>query len=567
MRPNSHHPISSALVLGLVLGCCGPQNLPPAADRIFVNGKIWTGDETHPTAEALAVTGETVLALGSTEHVGALASDHTDVVDLDGRLVVPGFQDSHMHLLYRSADALVLDDAESVDEIQGLLADFAAAQPDLPWITGMGWGYAAFPNNAPHKRDLDDVVADRPVYLTSRDGHMGIGNSMAMDLAGITAATPDPPNGRIVRDDAGAPTGELQESAQGLVRSLLPPQTPEQRYEALLGAMDRAAAAGLTAVHVAGTPEDDIPLYERALAEGTLQLRVLLAARIQRPEGETLPDLTELLALRERLTGPLVELSSVKGSLDGTIDARTAAMFEPYVGGGTGLPFWDPDELNRTVAHYDRAGFQVLLHAIGDRAIHMALNAFEHAEESNGASGRRHRVEHAEMPLLSDIARFRDLGVIASTQPMFANPDATVLQNFAVLLGPERARHADSFSLFDEAGVVQIFGSDYPVFTYDVLRGIEVAVTRMTESGQPTGGWYPSGRISVEAAVRHYTVDGAFGALQEDVRGTLAPGMLADFVVLSRDIFEISPTEISETEVLLTVMGGRDTYRSAGFRR
>ena len=213
--------------------------------------------------------------------------------------------------------------------------------------------------------------------------------------------------------------------------------------------------------------------------------------------------------LRDRLSGPLIQLVSVKGILDGTIDAKTAAMFEPYVGGGTGLPFSNQDEINETVALYDKAGFQVLIHAIGDKAINMSLNAFEYAQKMNGTSGRRHRVEHAEMPKLSDVQRFKDLGVIASTQPMFANPDATVLENFAVLLGPERAQYADSFSIYDDAGVVQVFGSDYPVMTYDVLRGIEVAVTRMTESGNPPGGWYPKGCISVEAALRHYTVDAA----------------------------------------------------------
>jgi hypothetical protein len=272
--------------------------------------------------------------------------------------------------------------------------------------------------------------------------------------------------------------------------------------------------------------------------------------------------------LRKQLQGPLIWLNSVKGMLDGTINAATAAMFEPYVGydnGWCGIPMWEQEELNKVVALCDAAGFQVMLHAIGDKAINMALNSYEYAQKVNGYRDSRHRVEHAEIPLLSDLDRFRKLGVIASTQAMFANPDASTLGNFAVLLGPERAQYVDSFSLFDDAGIVQVFGSDYPVYTCDILRGIEVAVTRMTEEGTPPGGWYPKGKIPVEAALRHYTRDAAYGNFQEDLRGTLEAGKFADFVVLSRDILEIPPTEISETEILLTVMGGNDTYRSEKF--
>jgi predicted amidohydrolase YtcJ len=261
----------------------------------------------------------------------------------------------------------------------------------------------------------------------------------------------------------------------------------------------------------------------------------------------------------------LLKFGAVKGVLDGTVDARTAAMFEPYVGGGTGIPFWEQDDLNKTVALYDKEGFQVLLHAIGDKAINMALNAFEYAEKTNGTSGRRHRVEHAEVPLLSDLPRFKQLGVIASTQAMFANPDATVLENFAVLLGPKRASHADSFKIYDDAGVTQAFGSDWGVFSFAPLPAIYCVVTRMTPEGTPVGGWYPASRITVEAALRHFTRDGAYASFDENVRGTLSSGKLADFVVLSKDILTIPPADILKTKVLLTVMGGNDTYRDKDF--
>jgi len=550
------------------------------ADRIFINGKIWTGDDAQPTAQAMAISGDKIVAVGTTAEIRALASDETEVVDLENLRVVPGFQDSHTHFLMGSANKgrqVELDDAKTLEDIQRRVTEYAEANPNASWITGNGWGYAAFPDNTVDKKYLDEVVPDRPVYLTSRDGHMGFGNSKALELAGITRDSQDPPNGRIIKDKDGEPTGELQESAQGLIRRLIPEPTPDQVYNGFIQAMDEAAAAGLTAMHDAATSLEDLSLYEKAETAGELKIRFSLSPVMVLKEGVTSDayDLEEEMdsataiakykELRDRLSGPQIQVVSVKGILDGTIDAKTAAMFEPYVGGGTGLPFSTQDEINETVALYDKEGFQVLIHAIGDKAINMALNAFEHAQKVNGTRDHRHRVEHAEMPKLSDVQRFKELGVIASTQPMFANPDATVLENFAVLLGPERAQYADSFSIYDDAGVVQIFGSDYPVFTYDVLRGIEVAVTRMTESGNPPGGWYPKGCISVEAALRHYTVDAAYGTFQEDIRGTLTASKYADFVVLSRDILEIDPTEISETDVLLTVMGGKDTYRSKDF--
>jgi hypothetical protein len=316
-------------------------------------------------------------------------------------------------------------------------------------------------------------------------------------------------------------------------------------------------------------------MYERAIAEGKLKVRCQLApilGSFERGDPNMIEsvkkNIEEFSRLRERLQGPLIYLVSVKGLLDGTINAASAAMFEPYVGydnGWCGIPMWEQDELNKVVALYDAAGFQMMLHAIGDKAINMALNSYEYARKVNGYRDSRHRVEHVEIPLLSDLDRFRELGVIASTQAMFANPDASTLGNFAPLLGPERAQYVDSFSLFDNAGIVQVFGSDYPVYTCDILRGIEVAVTRMTEEGTPPGGWYPKGKIPVEAALRHYTKDAAYGNFQEHLRGTLEAGKFADFVVLSRDILEIPPTEISETEILLTVMGGNDTYRSEKF--
>jgi predicted amidohydrolase YtcJ len=547
------------------------------ADRIFVNGKIWTGDDAHPSAAAIAVAGDKILAVGSSQEIRALAGPQTASVDLGGRLMVPGFQDSHLHFPGESINSVQLDGLESLESFQKALGDFAKSHPKLAWITGSGWGYSAFPNQTVHKKYIDAVIADRPVYVAERDGHMGLANSKALALAGITRDTQDPPNGHIMRDADGEPTGELKEAAQYLMRKHIPPETPDEMYQTFLEHMDEAAADGLTAAQNASWAPEQQPIFERALKANAFKLRIRFAPLILPKEGGapkdhylktplTAADLTEYKRLRATFKGPIMKFGSIKGFLDGTVDARTAAMFEPYVGGGTGIPFWEQDDLNKTVALYDKEGFQVLLHAIGDKAINMALNAFEYAAKTNGTSGRRHRVEHGEVPRLADLPRFKQLGVIASTQALFAMPDATVLTNYAVLLGPERASHANAFKLYDDAGAVQAFGSDWGVFDFSPLRGIHVAVTRMTSAGTPPGGWYPENRITVAAALRHYTRDGAYANFDEQIRGTLTPGKLADFVVLSQDILTIPPMDILKTKVLLTVMGGKDTYRDKGFQ-
>ena len=561
--------VMTICMCALVASCAShPVASGPVADAIYDNARIWTGSPEQPWAGSLAVIDGRIVAMGESGALDRWRGASTAYHNLDGRLVTPGFQDSHIHIIYSAAPQVDLAGAETLGDFQGRVKAFATANPDLPWILGFGWGYGAFPNQIPHSRYLDTLVPDRPVFVTSRDGHMSLANTKAMQMAGINENTPDPENGRIVRADDGAATGELQESAAYLVRKLIPEPTEEDRYQALLRNMEKAAANGITAFHEAGVLNANIPLFERAVAEGKMRQRVELALRMVSAEDRNVVPAERArthaavgAALRERFDGPFVRVRSIKGMLDGTIDATTAYMFENFVGTDTaGIPFWEVDVLQEVVAIYDKAGFQVILHAIGDRSISEALDTFAHAREVNGVRDSRHRVEHAEIPRLSDLARFRNMGVIASTQPMFAYPDTTVLQNFAVLLGHERCQHADNFALWDQAGVRQVFGSDSPVMTMSVLKGIEAAVTRMTESGTPAGGWYPQGRISVEAALRHYTSDAAWGVHDEQDRGTLEVGKFADFVVLSDNILEIDPTQISETQVLKTVMNGNVTF-------
>jgi hypothetical protein len=533
----------------------------PAADRVFLGGRIWTGDPARPRAQALALTGDAIAAVGTDAEIRPYVGPATTTVDLRGRFVAPGFNDAHLHFLV--VETVDLADAASVEEVQSRIRGYAATHPDRPWVTGRGWVYGAFPGGLPDRRQLDAAVADRPAFMTSYDGHTAWANSKALELAGITRATPDPEHGAIVRDAQGEPTGVLKESAARLVGRKVPPPTDEERYAALKGRLEQAASYGLTSAQNAWIPAADLPVYERVAAEGGLKVRFYFAL----PMVKDIPadELARYKELRAKYPGPLLKFGAVKGFVDGVVESKTAAMLEPYVGGGTGEANWTSDDLDRTVALYDREGFQVFLHAIGDKAIRMALDAYERAARTNGTSGRRHRVEHVEVPTRADIARFKPLGVIASTQALFANPDQNTSEVYAVNLGPDRTARAMAFRSLDEAGAVQAFGSDSPVFSMEVLRGIYCAVTRMTPEGTPAGGWQPQERISAEAALRHFTRDAAYASFEERRKGTLAPGMLADLVVLSDDIVAVPPAQILKARVLLTVMGGRDTYRAGDF--
>jgi len=553
-----------ALVIAAVvlMTACAPDT--PAPDRILLNGLIWTGDSTRPAATAIALRGDSIVAVGFDADIEALAGEATRVENLEGRRVVPGFHDAHWHLpTRRTAD---LTGAPNVDSLVSRLRAFAATLPDSAWITGRGWTPDMFPANTATSAALDLAFPDRPVLLTDRDGHQSLANQVALRLAGINRSSIAPPGGAIDRARDGTPTGLLRETAAAPVRERIPPPSADEVYSALQETMAAAARDGLTALQIAnGLNEAEEEAFARALAEGTLRTRFRIAVPfVPLPSDSALSEWT---ARRDRDRGPLLRHGIAKGMLDGTVDARSAAMLAPYaVGGGTGLPRWSLDTLVETLARYDSAGLQVELHAIGDAAIRQALDAYEAVARRNGPRDRRHRIEHLEVPDPTDIPRFKALGVIASTQAVFATPDATALQNYVPLLGPERAARAMPFKALDDAGAVQAFGSDYPVFPMSPILGMQMAVFRQLADGTPEGGWEPQHRISVEAALRHYTRDAAYAAFREREIGILAPGMLADLVVLSDDILDGTLATFTRARPVLTIMGGRDTYRDPALR-
>ena len=549
-------------VLLLVIACAGrpltAQPLP--ADAVYRNGIIWTGDSTRPSAQALAVRGGRLVAVGSDRDMQALIGPATKQVDLGGKRVVPGFIDAHWHLPTASRADLV--GAGNVQEIVRRLQAWAAKLPKGAWVVGRGWTPSDFPQNAAHKQYLDAAFPDRPVLISDRDGHQSLANSVALRLAKVTAATKDPAQGVIERGAGGEPTGLLKESASGLVSRLVPPPTRADIARRIHEETQAAASFGITMVHEASRRAPSGAVFEvlaDAVRADTMRLRWYVSVPFD--PNATRAQLARYVQLKQQSTGPWLRYGIAKGMLDGTVDAQTAAMLEPYAGtDATGLPFWSAPVLNRGVVRYDSAGLQVELHAIGDKAVRMALDAYAQARKVNGVRDSRHRVEHIEVPSPRDLPRFRQLGVIASTQAIFATPDVTTLTNYAPLLGPKRAALSNNFRQFDDAGAVQAFGSDYPVFPMDVIRGIYTAVTRMTPEGTPKGGWYPAGRISVETALRHFTRDAAYAAFMEKEAGMLREGFLADFVVLSEDLLALPPEQLLRVKVERTVVGGREVF-------
>lgn len=545
----------------LAASCTGEA--PP--DQIYFNARIWTGDTANPTATAIAVRGDRIMAVGDDARVRALAGPATEEHDLGAQRMVPGFHDGHWHLpTRRTAD---LNGARTPSEIVARLREFARTLAPDAWLTGRGWVPDVFPGGAATGGFLDRAFPDRAVLLTDRDGHLILANARALALSGVSAETRDPSGGTIARDARGRATGLLRETAMGLASRHLPDPSADEVYAALRYEMHRAAERGLTAIQIANAlGATETAAFERALAEDSLLVRFRIAVPFSPEVSDSA--LAQYVTLRDTHTGPFLRYGIAKGMLDGTVDAGTAAMLAPYSrGGGTGLPRWSAEALAAAVARYDRAGIQVELHAIGDRAIRMALDAFESTNRTEPPRDRRHRIEHLEVPDPSDLPRFAALGVIASTQAIFALPDATILTNYVPMLGPVREQHAMPFKSLEEAGALQAFGSDYPVFPMDPLLGIHVAVTRTTPEGVPAGGWVPRERISVEQAIRHYTRGSAFAAFRDQELGVLRSGMLADFVVLGEEIFGVEPGALLRAKPVLTVMGGRAVFRATATDR
>ena len=554
----------SVTIIALSAGAWGQAGT--TAETVIVNARIYTVNAKQPWAEALAIRGDKILAVGSAKDIAAYRAASTKVVDAQGKLVLPGFTDCHIHFMEGSLGLTRVDlnGTKSVAEIQKRVKEYAVAHPKAEWIEGMGWLYSTFGAVAlPDKKFLDEVVPDRPVYLQAYDGHSSWANSKALALAGISRETPDPPGGKIVRDAKGEATGALKESAGDLVAKVTPKPTHEERVAALRLGMHEANKFGLVRVHSAGQDFEWLDLYNELRQKQLLSLRFYIAYFLDPPELKA-DDIEKIEQARRTYHDDWISGGVVKTMLDGVIEAHTAAMLAPYSDDPeqAGKMFWEPAKYQQAVTELDRRGMQIFTHAIGDKSVRLALDAYQQASETNHTSDARPRIEHIETISAQDIPRFGKQGVIASFQPLHAYPNENVLNVWARNAGPERTQRAWVWHSIESTGGVLAFGSDWPVVTLNPWPGVQNALTRKTAEGDPPNGFVPQERISLEHAIRAYTLGAAFAGHRERIEGSIEPGKLADLIILARDLFKIEPNQIADMEVLLTMVGGKTVYQA-----
>jgi len=539
------------------------QNSP--ADTVVLHARVYTVNPHQPWAQALAIRDGKIVAVGSDQELAKYRGPSTQVVDAQGHMVLPGFVDTHGHFMAGAASLpnVALDDAKTVAQFQKMIVDFAAAHPDRKWIQGMGWYYDIFGKTGlPDKKLVDAVVSDRPVFLRAYDGHSSLANTKALAIAGITKDTPDPPNGIIVRDPAtGEPTGVLKEAAGDLVQKFIPQPTHEEQLDLLAKAIRYANSLGLTRIISCGGDAENVGLFDELRQRGDLTLRFYMAPFAPTP-AVTPEFIAKLNRDREKYHDDWIDVGAVKFLLDGVIEAHTSAMLEPYANAPTtGQLYFSPDNYKAGVMELDRLGYQIFTHAIGDRAIRLALDAYEAANKANGHSDARDKIEHIEDPSAQDIPRFGKLGVIASMQPLHATPNRDILDVWAVNVGPERAQRAWPWHDILAGGAHLSFGSDWPVVTLNPWPGVGILLTRETPEGTPPGGWHPNESLTLPQAIEGYTIGGAFAARRDKTEGSLEPGKLADLIVISQDLFKVAPNQIGETRVMVTMVGGKVVYQ------
>ena len=531
------------------------MNRPPrtsgGTSLAVVNARVWTGDPRRPWADALAIAGDRISAVGSSAEVKKLVVPSTQVIDARGRMVVPGFIDSHIHFLEGGVGlaSVQLRDAKTRDEFVRRIAAFTRTAEPGTWITNGDWDHEWWGGELPRREWIDAVTPNNPVWLSRLDHHMSLANSAALRAAGITRDTADIDGGTIVRDQDGEPTGILKDNAEQLVDGILPPLSEATEWRALDAAMTYVASNGVTSVQHMGT-WGDLAVFSRAHARGELRTRIYAAVQIG--TWERLRD-----AVNENGRGDdWLRIGALKGFVDGSLGSHTAAMLEPFSDApdDLGLLVNSPDDLYAWTSGADKAGLNMIVHAIGDRAIRLQLDIFARVASENGARDRRFRIEHAQHIAPPDMHRFGALGVIASVQPYHAIDDGRWAER---LIGHERAKTTYAFRSLLDTGARLAMGSDWPVAPATPLEGIYAAVTRRTLDDRNPDGWRPAQRITVEEALRGYTIDAAHASFSEASTGSLIRGKLADFTLLDRDITRIDPAEIRDARVDLTVVGGR----------
>ncbi|HKD15795.1 MAG TPA: amidohydrolase [Candidatus Angelobacter sp.] len=530
-----------------------------AADLIITNARIWTVDKTRPQAESLAVLRDRIVAVGSSTEVDAWHGPQTKVIDAQGKLLLPGFNDAHVHFVDGGdhLQAVQLKDAASPQEFAHRIEERAKATPKGEWITGGDWDEQKWsPPNLPTKELVDPVTPNVPVWVNRYDGHESLANSVTLQLANITAKTPDPPGGEIVRDAQGNPTGVLRDAAQDLVFKVMPPMSREHRMRAIRRALEHAASLGVTSVQNMNPEYDDVKIYSELAERGALTTRIYVA-----PMETGWKDQAKV-GVRHAFGTPFLRMGAVKGYADGSLGSETAYFFDPFTDApkSHGLlsdEMHPPSAMRQRLQAADAAGLQLCIHAIGDRAISMILDIFEQIEKANGKRDRRWRIEHSQHLAAKDFARYARLGVIASVQPYHAIDDGRWAEK---RIGPDRIKRTYAFRTFLDNGVRLAFGTDWSVAPLSPMWTIYAAVTRATLDGKNPAGWVSDQKLTVPEAVEAYTMGSAYAEFQEKEKGSITVGKLADFVVLSDDIFKIPPAAIKDVKVEATFVGGKIVY-------
>ena len=539
-----------------------------AADMVFRNGAIYTLDATRSWAEAVAISHGRIVYVGPERGARAWIGPRTVVVDLQGRMLLPSFHDSHVHPVSGGIEMgeCLLSELTTEAEILEAVRRYAEQNPQKPWIRGSGWQLPLFADANPHKSLLDKIVPDRPIYLSAADGHSAWVNSRALAVANITKDTPDPKAGRIERDPkTGEPTGTLREDAMSLVAKHLPEYTPKDYLDGLRRGLEMASRCGITSFQDADVSEAMLNAYAELDRRGQLTARVVAALSVDPAKGAA--QIPRLIALRQKAQGRHLRATAAKIFADGVIEAHTAALLEPYLetNGDRGKANVEPDVFNPLVASLDRAGFQVHIHAIGDRAIRYALDAFEFARARNGSRDSRHTIAHIELFNPLDIPRFRQLGVIANFQPLWAYADTYITKLTVPTLGPERSRWIYPMQSMAKTGAIIACGSDWSVTSMNPLEAIQVAITRRGLDAGPGPAWIPEETVDLAQMLAGYTINGAYVNFEETRTGSIEVGKAADLIVIDRNLFEIPPAEIHKAKVLLTLFEGKPVYRDASF--
>ncbi len=550
--------IRGALLLLALLCAARTRGAPvgPAADLIIRHAKVWTVDENRPTAQAVAVLGDRIVAVGSDAEVEAWRGGQTRVIDAGGKLLLPGFNDAHVHFVSGglALDSVQLNDATSTQEFVRRIAERAKLTPQGEWMTGGDWDETKWvPATLPTRELIDPVTPGTPVFLSRYDGHMALANSVTLRLAGITAATPDPPGGVIVRDAQGNPTGALKDAAMDLVAKFQPPLPHDARLRAVRRALDHAASLGVTSVQNMNPEYEDIAIYSELRERGELTTRIYAAPLIPSVDDQV------KVGIRHAFGDSFLRIGAVKAYADGSLGSATAYFWEPFLDqpGNHGIlsDEMHPVSLMRDrMMRADAAGIQICTHAIGDQGISMILDLYDELVKTRGQRDRRLRIEHAQHMAAKDFDRFAQLHVIASVQPYHAIDDGRWAEG---RIGHDRSSRTYAFRTFLDHGVRLAFGTDWDVAPLNPMLTIYAAVTRATLDGKHPGGWFPEQGLTLPETVQAYTLGSAYAEFQEKEKGSISPGKLADMVLVSEDIFSVEPAKIRDVKVLTTIVGGK----------